>query len=738
MARNMRKAHLLTPNKKSYTFNRVIYADSESRLRPGNLDGEKVIYHDPYLMIGNFCDYRKGIDRWTDYHTQEDFLARFWQDVSSFCVKGYNYLFAHNVSYDFISGYGLKHLVESGFRVDNYYEAQSVYIMRLRREVGKSKQTLYILSSTNFFAASLKELGNTFGLQKLEVDYNLTGLEDVVTYCRRDVLILKTAMESFMKFVMDEDLGTMARTLAGQAFTAYRHRFMPVEIMIHAHEDACALERAAYYGGRVENWVQGEVRDPDGFYKLDVNSMYPYVMHEGVFPTCLLTFRKYNAPDDLRDFIDQGYSVVARVKVVTDDPVFPVKIRGNLIFPIGEFVTHLSTPELVYAFKRGNIAEVYEVAVFENGRIFRDYIDYFYGQRMAAKKRGDKVMDYLFKIMMNSLYGKFGQWSESWEKIADADPSEISVQKFYDLKTKEYYEIKTFGGASFRKVSEGEAFNSFPAIAAHVTAAARMQLWSYIEVAGRDHVYYMDTDSLFVDKPGYLALEKAGVLDPSKLGSLKLEEGPEPVFKVNAPKDYEFMHTGKDGKKTLEHKMKGIPQKPGSGTKYLGNNRYAVMVWPKTNSFLRKGRLGGYYNRIVVKELRYEPTKVWMDRDAKARPFYIVCEPQENTLSPPDFPLLDSRQVEWVERKYYQVIGTEAEERLQMEDYRKAERDFLRGLRKAVLQLGGVNDKDYKVPVYLRRKHGYGLDELMTELAGMGFVFQDTDDLYEQLQKGAS
>jgi hypothetical protein len=736
MLENMRKAHLLTANKKSYTFNRVIYADSESRIHPGEVDGERAIIHDPYLLIANFCDYRKHVDKWSDYHSTDDFIPRFWKTVCTFCVKGNNFLFAHNVSYDFINLNGMVHLVEAGFRVDNYYEAQSVYILRMTREVRGQKQILYILSSTNFFAASLKELGDTFGIPKMEVDYNLTGLDDVITYCHRDVLILKTAMETLMKFITDEDLGTMARTLAGQAFTAYRHRFMNHEIMIHAHEAVCRMERSAYYGGRVENWIQGEVRDPDGFYKLDVNSMYPYVMRNQSFPTRLLTYRKYNAPDDLRDFIDQGYSVQARVKVVTDVAVFPVRIKDNLVFPIGEFVTYLSTPELEYGFKHGNIVEIYEVSVYENQPIFREYIDYFYGKRMEAKKRGDKVMDYFFKFMMNSLYGKFGQWSEAWEKVADADPKEISVERFYDLKTKEYYEVKTFGGAAFRKTSEGEAFNSFPAIAAHVTAAARMQLWGYIQTAGPGHVYYMDTDSLFVDKQGYEALEKAGELDPTKLGSLKKEEGPEPVFTVHAPKDYEFAHTGKDGTKTIEHKMKGIPQKKGSGTRYLGNNRYEVQVWPKMNSFLRKGKLGGYYNLIRVKELRYHQTKVWIDRDAKARPFYVVCEPWENILSPPDFPLLNPAQVEWVEHKYGQAIGTEAGERLEIQQQDILDKQYRRELRKAVLQIGGIKDKDYKqVPKFLRRKNGYGLDEIYTELAGMGFVFRDTEDLYETLQK---
>ena len=47
--------------------------------------------------------------------------------------------------------------------------------------------------------------------------------------------------------------------------------------------------------------------------------------------------------------------------------------------------------------------------IYDQAPIFKAYIEYFYNRRLQAKADGNEAGSYMFKLMMNALYGKFGQ-----------------------------------------------------------------------------------------------------------------------------------------------------------------------------------------------------------------------------------------------------------------------------------------------------------------------------------------
>jgi hypothetical protein len=176
--------------------------------------------------------------------------------------------------------------------------------------------------------------------------------------------------------------------------------------------------------------------------------------------------------------------------VLVTKAIYPVKLNERLIFPVGEFWTYLSTPEIKEGLEQYLILEMEEVSVFDMEDIFSDYIKYFYTKRLEAKANKDAVSDLLYKLFMNSLYGKFGQRANKMEKVGEADPEKIEVLDVYDADTGERYTLKTFGGGIFRETGQyEEAFNAFCAVASHVTAYARMHLWQFILKAGIENVY---------------------------------------------------------------------------------------------------------------------------------------------------------------------------------------------------------------------------------------------------------
>src|SRR5690606_15107082 len=157
------------------------------------------------------------------------------------------------------------------------------------------------------------------------------------------------------------------------------------------------------------------------------------------------------------------------------------------------FRTTISTPEIAYALDHGHIVEVHEVAVYQMLPIFREFVTNFYAKRETAKKQGDRVSDLLYKLLLNSLYGKFGQLKREWCEVGTCDRSIVETEEIFDVSsgTPVKMRFRKFGGKIFMEEHvEDVAYNSSIAIAAHVTAYARMLLWKYIQIAGIENHYY--------------------------------------------------------------------------------------------------------------------------------------------------------------------------------------------------------------------------------------------------------
>ena len=718
-----RKAHIISKQKKIQVPRFRIYFDSESRV------DDETLEHIPYLICATFIDSR--YDRKKKRVYEFDDIKNFWVDVARFGNKEKNrvIVYAHNAGYDTITTAGVPALVNLGYRVNGFFEKGLAFMLELRNE--DTQKTIQIISTTNYYPTSIKKLGEAFGLEKLEFDYQEGEHEKAIIYCQRDVDILEKAMETYIAFIQEEKLGTLGVTTPSQAFNAYRYRFMKHDIFIHDIEKATDTERAAYYGGRTECWYIGRFTSKDLFWKYDVNSMYPYVMMKNLYPVKLRTYRKILKLDEAEQILSKGFGMCGKCKVLVNEAIYPVKLNNILIFPRGEFWTYLSTPEIAYGLKHNVILEMEEVSVYYMKNIFAEYIDYFYTKRLQAKAEHDKVKDLLYKLFMNSLYGKFGQRANKMIKIGDAPPEKVEVLDVWDRDTGERYTLKTFGGGTFRETGQfEEAFNAFCAVASHVTAYARMHLWEYILKAGPENVYYMDTDSLFVNHEGRERLKE--IESDTELGGMKLEEKTETII-INAPKDYTFGNTTK---------RKGITK----GSIEIDQDTYETLQFPKINTFLREGQLYKYHNVKRVKKLSGKYYKGWILDTGKVVPLEMKTNStggnEVRAWEDTSYYLMNERlkntdQITDISNKfkgYYAAPINESE--IYQQILWKEEEAEKKKLRKLILEMGGINDKDYDfIPKYLKRKKGRGLDELAGELKEFGYGTECANDVYSLISK---
>ncbi len=452
------------------------------------------------------------------------------------------YVYAHNLKYDLQLSGLYTSLLSQGWETTLFVTEDPPSFIRLRF----GRQSIILVDTFNYWQFSLAKMGEQLGLQKLPMPDVKTDDREWFTYCKRDVEVLSQYLLEFITFLEGNDLAGLGLTVASQAFRSYRHRFMEHEIIIHSDRRALFLERDGYSGGRVEAFFIGQLSGQP-LYKLDVNSMYPFVMKEHAYPTRLVSYSEVVPLKRLENLLARYY-VLADCTLNVNQPAYALKHNHKLIFPIGSFQTVLHPPELIYALVHKEVIRVNRLALYDRQPIFDGYVDYFYQVKLEAIRQGDKIQREQAKLFLNSLYGKFGQ-REVVSKIV-ANPGEYQFSRItgYSESLDRSVEVNYLGNKIELRYSGGESAYSFPAIAGGVTAYARMYLWELIEAAGKLNVFYCDTDSLVTNQAGFERLTP--YLDPNRLGALKLE-GESQSLLINGAKDYVF---------GSEIKHKGLPK----------------------------------------------------------------------------------------------------------------------------------------------------------------------------------
>jgi len=542
--------HFLPHNKASQIPSNCIWFDTETK---PTIDPDGKEHH--HLWFGYACYQRREsettweAEQWLRFES----IAPFWEWVISRArAKTRLYLFSHNGGFDLPVMDAFKVLPEKGFRLSSAVADAPPLILTwqkggatdpefmLRQWFSTEKlqpdplYTIRFIDTLNIWRLPLDSVGKSIGLAKLPMPPFDAPSDVWDTYGKRDVEVIQEVCKRWFTFIRDNDLGGFAPTLASQAFNSYRHRFMNHAIFIDSNERAIELSRDSYLGGRTEAFKIGHYHGE--FYYIDVNSMYPSVMVKEQFPNRLISVYGRPTKDEL-DYWLENRCVIADCDIETDEPAYPIVHDGKLMFPTGHFRVQLATPEFRYAWEHGHIARTHRVAVYECAPIFESFIAEIYKLRLAATASGDTVNAWLYKILMNSLYGKFAQRGRVYETVGETPTDEIWSESVIDMDTGERWRERSFGGILQRQLKNGESRESFPAIASHVTSHARLVLWHAMKQAGRENVFYCDTDSMVVNRDGFTRMSDD--IDRSELGKWSLERTLSSV-QIYGAKDYVF------------------------------------------------------------------------------------------------------------------------------------------------------------------------------------------------------
>jgi len=374
-----------------------------------------------------------------------------------------------------------------------------------KKEFKRSKGQILFIDTMNYAKLSVEKMGKILSLPKLskpmslgKIPKNREELEELLIYNLRDSEISYNFINFLFKAFQDLG-GTPQKTIASSAMNLFRTKYLKNVFYQHQVTDILEMFKG-YYGGRTEAFERGYVKDLKYY---DFNSLYPSVMLEDVpnpntiRVTCRNNIEKIN-----------GFEGLSKVRIncpFMQYPLLPFRTKDKLIFPVGTFEGWYTHIELREAIRLGyTILKVYKSFYFkETISIFNDYVTDLYNKRLMYKTN-KSPMEYVVKILLNSLYGKFGQKfidRENWQPF-NLSKNELS----------RFDSVKRVGDFVRVKIDlDNPPVFTFPEICSYITARARLKLHKAILLC---KPVYVDTDSL---------MTKRHMPEGHKLGELKLE-----------------------------------------------------------------------------------------------------------------------------------------------------------------------------------------------------------------------
>jgi hypothetical protein len=175
--------------------------------------------------------------------------------------------------------------------------------------------------------------------------------------------------------------------------------------------------------------------------------------------------------------------------------------------------------ELYNAKKYGYKFEILWGYTFDKSPVFTSYVDFLY-HNLRLNYEKSNPLNYIAKILLNSLYGRFGM-NDNFPKI-DIIPKNYIKEfenKFLDvlidkIELDDQILVIYDSEDSFKEYS---THNISVSIAAAITAYARIHM-SQFKNNPDINLYYTDTDSIYTDSD----IDKI-FIDNKTLGKLKLE-----------------------------------------------------------------------------------------------------------------------------------------------------------------------------------------------------------------------
>lgn len=536
LVESIKKTKFISPLKKSNKNNlNFLTLDIETYLDKNN-------YQIPYCICiydGNNI-YKFYLDEFT---SSEDMLITAIKTICNWRYSNFN-VYAHNFS-SFDGIFLLKVLNKIGnihptIKDGKLISINFFYGTATGPEDKNNNYTINFYDSILLLQDSLRKLGKSFNVSTQkgnfdptivnESNYKLSEMKrEVIKYCIDDCISLHQILIKFNELIFKNFNINIKRypTLPSLSFSNFRYNYLEQNQIAQISGKIENDIKNSYTGGSTDMFIPFNEED-EILYVYDVNSLYPFVMKEFEYPIGSPTYFEGNIRNINKDSFGIFYCEIESPKYL-EHPIIQshIKTKNGIrtISPLGNWFDWICSTEMDNAIKFGYKFKIIKGYTFNKGRPFNKFIEDLYKLRLNFPK--SDPMNYIAKLFMNSLYGRFSM-NDNFNEIRIVNENSlnklinndnISIQDIFNLdndfivqiKKNEYQELISL----IDNLNENHNINI--AIASFVTAYARIHMSKFKN--NKDiKLYYTDTDSIVVNKP-----LPDFMVDSTVLGKLKLE-----------------------------------------------------------------------------------------------------------------------------------------------------------------------------------------------------------------------
>jgi hypothetical protein len=455
-------------------------------------------------------------------------------------------------------------------------------------------------NSLTLFPMSLKKIVSKFlHVKDLEWEEDKTNVlelkgKELEKYCTLDVIYLHNAITKLQKYFSENyEIESLPLTIPSLSMRVWKNKFIEEnEDFIHISRRNNFFRDNYYYGGHTEKFIEGQYIFRNVRY-YDVNSLYPYIMRDMNFIDSKLK-RVRPTKQKLKSLVEKNSLFFCEITLNVDREelrFFPTKEPDETMsyYLFGEIRIKVSEIGIKFILKYGsfkNIVKVHSLLVGYEEKSYKPFFEYvslFYRLR-----KEDEGNDTIYKLLLNSLYGKFGQREEFEEKIINSTSNEMPkrINKFRDMFISVYDKEIPFYQKNTLRLD----------IAGKITEGARLYMGDIINHIriNKGKVIYTDTDSIITD----YELEKK-FLSENELGKLSDEIGYRDSFICLGQKMYHFYKSGKKATKGVK-KMSLEDFRD-----YIrGKRKYENESFSKFGMYVNKGFHGIIYRPYEIRVIR--------------------------------------------------------------------------------------------------------------------------------------
>ncbi len=292
---------------------------------------------------------------------------------------------------------------------------------------GKGRKFVKIWDICQYYSMSLNKAAEIYlGKKKIDIetkkfteDYRKENWEKIVEYCIQDS-VLTSELGNFLIRKLSE-FGVRTTALYSAASLSFRYyadcgKIITSWRLWQNHKKLLQIALDSYQGGKFEITARGSFTG----YEYDITSAYPYEIQNLADISFARVIYSKEIPED-------AYYGFIRCRIYNPEGLYiPCGLMMDFVrvYPAGEFYCTITLQEYLYMVKDLGL----RIDILEGAFLILKNITFPYRKttlklfdlKALYKKKKDKMLTNVSKLMLNSFYGKSVQMIEDYKGIYNA------------------------------------------------------------------------------------------------------------------------------------------------------------------------------------------------------------------------------------------------------------------------------------------------------------------------------